>query len=107
MLKTKLVSYSYNILYRPGKENAAADSLTRGFCSSTSISSLAEIHVCLCHPGITRLLHFVRTKYLPFSTGDIRKVCFSCRICAELKPSFYKREESHLIKDQNHSSESV
>ena len=96
--RLELASYSYNILYRPGKENAAADSLTRGFCSSTSISSLAEIHASLCHPGVTRLLHFVRTKNLPFSTGDVRKVCSSCRICAELKPSFYKREESHLIK---------
>ena len=96
--RLELASYSYNILYRPGKENAAADSLTRGFCSSTSISSLAEIHASLCHPGVTRLLHFVRTKNLPFSTGDVRKVCSSCRICAKLKPSFYKREESHLIK---------
>ena len=65
-------------MYRPGKENAAADSLTRGFCSSTSISSLAEIHASLCHPGVTRLLHFVRTKNLLFSTGDVRKVCSSC-----------------------------
>ena len=96
--RLELASYSYNILYRPGKENAAADSLTRGFCSSTSISSLAEIHASLCHPGVTRLFHFVRTKNLPFSTGDVRKVCSSYRICAELKPSFYKREESHLIK---------
>ena len=86
--RLELASYSYNILYRPGKENAAADSLTRGFCSLTSISSLAEIHASLCHPGVTRFLHFVRTKNLPFSTGDVRKVCFSCRICAALKPSF-------------------
>ena len=96
--RLELASYSYNISYRPGKENAAADSLTRGFCSSMSISSLAEIHAFLCYPGVTRLSHFVRTKNLPFSTGDVRKICSSCRICAELKPSFCKREESHFIK---------
>ena len=62
----ELATYSYNILYIPGKENTAADSLTRGFCSSTSISSLAKIHASLCHPEVTRLLHFVRTKNLPF-----------------------------------------
>ena len=72
--------------------------LTRGFCSSTSISSLAKIHTSLCHPKVIRLLHFVHNKNLPFSTGDVHKVCCSCRICAELKPSFYEREESHLIK---------
>ena len=59
-----------------------------------NLQSKSEIHASLCHSGVTRLLHFVRTKKLLFSTDGNS----SCRICAELKPSFYKREESHLIK---------
>ena len=96
--RLELAFYSYTIKYRPGKDNAAADSLSRTFCGSTLLSDLAEIHAALCHPGITRLLHFVRTKNLPFSTDDVRKVCSNCRICAELKPSFYKPIGAQLIK---------
>ena len=94
----ELASYSYTIKYRPGKDNAATDSLTRAFCGSTLLSNLVEIHDALCHPGVTRLLHFVRTKNLPFFTDDVRKVCSNCRICAELKPSFYKPIGTKLIK---------
>ena len=57
-----------------------------------------EIHAGLSHSGFTRLLHFVRTKNLPFSTEDVHEVCSSCQICAELKPRFYKMEEHNLIK---------
>ena len=94
----ELASYSHTIKYRSGKDNAAADSLTWAFCGSTLSSNLVEIHAALCHPGVTRLLHFVRTKNLPFSTDDVRKVCSNCRICAELKPSFYKPIGTKLIK---------
>ena len=88
--RLELASYSYTIKYRFGKDNAAADFLTRAFCGSALSSNLSEIHAAFCHPGVTRLLHFVRTKNLPFSTGEVRKVCSNCRICAELKPSFCK-----------------
>ena len=73
-------------------------SLSRAFCASMTTSNLMEIHAGLCHSGVTRLLHFVRTKNLPFSTEDVRGVCSSCQICAELKPRFYKMEEPNHIK---------
>ena len=96
--RLELAAYSYIIVYRPGKDNVAADSLTRTYCGSASGLSLTDIHAALCHPGITRLLHFVRTKNLPFSTDYVRRVCSTCRICAELKPSFYKPAVNQLIK---------
>ena len=96
--RLELASYSYTIKYGPGKDNACADSLTRAFCNSTLLLNLVKIHAALCHPGITWLLHFVRTKNLLFSTDDVRKVCSNCRICAELKPSFYKPIRTQLIK---------
>ena len=59
--RLELASYSYTIVYRPEKDNVAADSLTRTYCGSTSGLSLTDIHAALCYPGITRLLHFVGT----------------------------------------------
>ena len=63
--RLQLASYSFAIKYRPGKDNSATDSLTRVFCGSTLSSNLVEIHAVLCHPGVTRLLHFIRTNNLP------------------------------------------
>ena len=40
----------------------------------------------------------MRTKNLPYSTDDVKKLCHSCRICAELKPQFYRPQQNTLIK---------
>ncbi|XP_041366948.1 uncharacterized protein LOC121381669 [Gigantopelta aegis] len=89
--RLELSSFSYSIKYRPGKDNVAPDTFTRAFCASaTTSSNLSDIHIQLCHPGVTRLLHFVRSKNLPYSTDDVRRVCASCKICAELKPQFFR-----------------
>ena len=91
--RLELASFSYTIKYRPGRDNVVADSMTRAYCASMSTSNLMKIHSGLCHPGITRLLHFVRTKNLPFSAEDVRKVCSTCQICSELKPRFYRMDK--------------
>ncbi|XP_068229407.1 uncharacterized protein [Palaemon carinicauda] len=97
--RLELASYSYTIQYRPGKQNIAPDTLTRAYCCSiSSMSSLTDIHENLCHPGVTRLLHFVRSKNLPFSTDDVKRVCASCRICAQQKPKFHRPGKGVLIK---------
>ena len=99
--RLELASFSYTITYRPGKNNVGPDTLTRAFCASATSSpnKLSEIHVQLCHPGVTRLLHFVRTKNLPYSTDDVKRLCASCKVCSELKPQFYRAETGTLIKD--------
>ena len=98
--RLELASYSYTIQYRPGRENIGPDTLTRARCASTTnySSKLSDIHEQLCHPGVTRRLHFVRIKKLPYSTDDVRKLCHSCIICAELKPQFYRPQQNPLIK---------
>ena len=65
---------------------------------TSSSSKISDIHDQLCHPGVRRLLHFVRIKNLPYSTVDVKKLCHSCRICAELKPQFYRHLQNTLIK---------
>jgi len=40
----------------------------------------------------------VKTKNLPFSVEEVRRVCENCRDCAQVKPRFHKREAVPLIK---------
>ena len=61
-------------------------------------SNLDDIHAQLCHPGVTCLLNFVKTKNLPFSTEDEKRTCANCKICSELKPQLYKQSDFSLIK---------
>ena len=56
------------------------------------------MHNGLCHPGVTRMQHFVRLKNLPHSTEEVKMVCASCRICAELNPHFHRPQKWTLIK---------
>lgn len=77
----------------------APDTLTRASCCSIpSMSNLISIHDGLCHPGVTRLLHYVQSKNLPFSTEAVKKICASCKVCAHQKPQFYRPAEGALIK---------
>jgi len=67
-------------------------------CAVTQVTSLHKIHESLCHPGITRLFHFVRAKNLPFSVEDVRKTVGNCRVCSESKPQFYTPPAASLVK---------
>ena len=71
--RLELASFSYTVKYRPGKDNVAPDSFTSAFIASMSTSSLSEIHNGLGQPGVTRMLHFVRLKNMPFSTEVVKK----------------------------------
>ena len=95
--KIELSALSYDIVYRPGKENSAPDTFSR-VVSSLTTDSLKDIHESLCHPGVTRLYHYTRSKNLPYSTEEVKTVCGNCRDCAEIKPNFYKPPQGQLIK---------
>ncbi|XP_055884648.1 uncharacterized protein LOC129926207, partial [Biomphalaria glabrata] len=66
--------------------------------SAITRNDLKLLHTSLCHPGVTRLLHYVRTKNLPFSCDDVRTVIEQCQACAELKPRFFRQPTGELIK---------
>ena len=57
-----------------------------------------EVHDALCHPGVTRLYHFVRSKNLPYSMNDVEKLVESCRVCSAVKPQLYRPPLAHLVK---------
>lgn len=97
--KMELSCYNFEIQYRPGKENLSADALSRvGAVHGNDNSKLFEIHQNLCHPGVTRMYHFVRTKNLPYSLNDIKSIITSCKTCCECKPRFYSDNNNTLIK---------
>ena len=96
--RIELSQYNHEIVYRSGKLHAAADTLSRVYCASLTNSVLYDIQAELCHPGVTRMHHFVKSKNLPYSLDEVRKVLNNCRICAEVKPKIFKPVKSHLIK---------
>ena len=67
---------------------------TRVVCAtnSDSLSSLQDLHEKLCYPGITKMLHFVRSQNLLLSTTDVKLVISLCKICAEVRPVFFHQE---------------
>ena len=93
-----LACYSFDIVYRPGEDNIVADTFSRVYCSAVSTNSLEAFHRSLCHPGVTRMAAFVRSRNLPYSIDDIRSTIKSCRVCAKCKPQFYQPPRVKLIK---------
>ncbi|CAB0018705.1 unnamed protein product [Nesidiocoris tenuis] len=85
--RLELSEYRYDILYRPGKNNKVADALSRVCANSfADHKRLETLHAQLCHPGITRFYHYVRSKHLPYSIDEVRKITNNCRVCCEIKP---------------------
>ena len=97
--RTELSCYCFDIVYRPGAENVPPDTLSRAFCAALpSAGALGELHSSLCHPGVTHMFHFVKTRNLPYSIEDVRQMTTACRVCAEHKPQFHSPVRAHLIK---------
>uniref|UniRef100_A0A5S6QZ39 Integrase catalytic domain-containing protein n=1 Tax=Trichuris muris TaxID=70415 RepID=A0A5S6QZ39_TRIMR len=90
----------YDIIHRPGRENIPPDVFSRASCGmlAHNCRQLKLLHERLCHSGITRFLHFVRSKNLPYSVDEIKQVVSRCRVCAECKPAFYRSENATLVK---------
>ena len=68
-------------------------------CSTTyNGPDLSKMHQQHGHSRITRLVHFVRTKNLPFSIDDVKRVCFTLKVCAELELRFFQKPLETSIK---------
>ena len=98
----ELAAFNFTTTYRPGKLNCAPDTFSRAIAASVSLPTLnclKEFHESLCHPGVTRLAHYVKVKNLPFSLNDVKSVTQACKDCCEVKASFLKPNDNlTLIK---------
>ena len=50
--RLELSCYSFDIVYRPGKDNVPPDTLSRATCASDADGSLYKLHESLCHPTL-------------------------------------------------------
>ena len=95
----ELECYKYNKICQPGKNNIPADIFSRAHSGTTNIKEkLADLHTRLCNPRITRQVHFIRIRNLPYSVEEVKKVCAVCPTCVQLKSRFYTSRTSHLTK---------
>ena len=94
----ELSQFDYEVVHRAGEFNTAPDVLSRIYCAQILLNQLYEVHSNLCHPGVTRMYHYVRAKNLAHSLDEVRKMTASSKIYAELKPHFYKLPEMRVIK---------
>ena len=63
--------HNYGLLLNA--ENTAPYTFSLSFCVAVPASvNIAEHHNSLCHPGIIRMLHFLRTRNLLFSVEEVR-----------------------------------
>ena len=95
--RVELSQYKFDIAYRPGKDNVAADTFSRIASIGHPLQELSDLHEQLCHPGVTRLSHFVRARNLPFTQDHVRAVTNNCKSCSYYKPQFI-RSEGTLIQ---------
>ena len=94
--RIELSCLEFDIKYRPGPENVTADCLTRAFCSALSqTKSLKQLHEELCHPGVVRMSHFVRSRNLPYSIDEVKQITSQCEACARLKPRYFRPQIHH------------
>ena len=96
--RMELSQYCYDIVYRQGKFNVVSDALLRLYCAATNVNALNRIHADLCHPGITRMYHYIRQRNLPYLLDDVKRMTSACAICCEIKPKFFKPPIMNLIK---------
>ena len=68
--RIKLSTFDFDIVFRCAEENIAADALSGVKCLSMSIDKLRDVHESLCHPGETRMAHFVSKKLAFFYRSD-------------------------------------
>ena len=91
--RLELAPYDFTTKDRPGNLNCAPDAFSRAAAASISLPSLKtldELDKALCHPGITKLFHYVKIKNLPFSFDDVKDVVKACTDCSEVKITFLK-----------------
>ena len=81
--RSELAPYDFSAIYKPGNKNAAADTFSPAISASvvSASVSLKSLHDSLCHHGIIRKWHYVKTKNLPYLFKKVKTKVKSCRLC--------------------------
>ena len=108
--RMELMPYKFEIIYRPGKDNVAADMLSRvketeavsnNLINCASVESnkrlALKLHIQYSHPGVTRMWEQIQKHKIPVTLEEVRSICKNCSICNEIKPQFVKPPENPLI----------
>lgn len=120
--RLELMPFKFEILYRPGSQNAPADALSRPPKTKTKInpsrhrkpkvpkkvlhvsnmipsvlSRATALHIEYSHPGVTRFWSLLKKLNIPVTLEEVRTLCRNCPVCARIKPSFHKISPNHLI----------
>lgn len=99
--RLELAEFRYTIQYRPGRDNAAADALSRVSACHTKadfVSLVRRAHVDLGHPGQSRLQRWVKERYfIPGLSRIVRDCVRGCRICAEEKARPFRPDPTPLV----------
>ena len=103
--KLEMADLNFEVQYRPGILNVAADALSR--CSSvhtikdnSEIDFIRNLHSELAHPGINRLYHYIIQNTDNIISNLMEKcteVCKNCQVCAEVKPRWLKPTEEAVL----------
>ena len=98
--RIEMSCFEFDIQFRPGTLNVTADCLSRVICSAISNSerTLESLHDGLCHPGIARMYHYIRSRNLPYSMQEVKAMTSRCQTCAKMKPRFLRPVNPPLIK---------
>lgn len=100
MIRCSAGGWNCHVIYPPCLENIPPDVLLRSYCGVTNSDgqTLYTLDDALCHPCVTRMYHFVRSKNLPYSMKEVRQVIRSCKIYAECIPRLHKSTKTPLVK---------
>jgi transposase InsO family protein len=86
--RLELSEFDYDIVYRTGRTNVAADSLSR-IASLSPCDSLLRLHEALAHPGTARMWEYVQRQHLPHSLQEVKELTANCVTCLECKPRYF------------------
>ena len=72
--RIELSTYTFDIFYRCRAENIPINTLSKIRFMSLTVDKLYKLHEALGHPRVTRMLHFVISKNLPFFVDGIKSM---------------------------------
>ena len=93
----QLSEFAYDIKYKRGSDNVAADALSPN-ANLSSVPTFTTLDNALSHPGITRFRDYVQRHKLHFSLDDVKACVEECPTCLQCKPRFVRPAKSHVVK---------